>query len=55
MATNENSACVNVFRVNGPLDHTIDLQQFVPNFKLVSVDLILVPKLDWQDREFDTQ
>ena len=44
---------VDIYKVNGPIMQTIDLQQILPKHKIVQIEQALVPRLDWQEREFD--
>jgi len=48
---------IDLFKVNGPLIERIELDKFFLPIKLrlAQIDFITVPRLDWQDREFDTQ
>jgi len=43
--------------VNGPLIERLEMNQFfeLSLLKVFQIDLIAMPRLDWQDREFDTQ
>jgi len=47
---------IDVFRVNGPLIERLDMNQHfeIAGLKVDQIDLITMPRLDWQDREFDT-
>ena len=47
---------VDVFKVNGPLNERFDLNAFFEPYDLIltQINFISVPRLDWQDREFDT-
>ena len=47
---------VDLFKVNGPLLDRIELDKFFRSSKMraMQIDFITVPRLDWQDREFDT-
>lgn len=45
---------VAIFKVGGPLQETIELQDLLQGYPIQGVDHIMVPRLDWQDREFDT-
>jgi hypothetical protein len=47
---------LDLFKVNGPLIDRIELDKLFKRSKLrlAQVDFITVPRLDWQDREFDT-
>lgn len=47
---------IDVFRVNGPLIERLYMNQHfdVAGLKVDQIDLITMPRLDWQDREFDT-
>lgn len=54
-AVHMQSANIEVYRVNGPLSQAINLQDVVHNYLLQEIDYLMIPKLDWQDREFDTQ
>ena len=47
LAAHKRSSQVEVYKVNGPLSQTLDLQQVVSNFNLTEVDYIMIPKLDW--------
>jgi len=54
LAAYANTAVIEVYKVNGPLAQSLNLQEVCPDFKLLSITNIMIPKLDWQDREFDT-
>jgi len=56
LATYDFCSMVNVFQVNGPLIERIELDRFFTqsNLKCQQVGYVLMPRLDWQDREFDT-
>lgn len=47
---------IDLFKVNGPLIERIELDKFFrpSKVRLAQIDFINVPRLDWQDREFDT-
>jgi len=57
LATYVCHSIIDVFRVNGPLLERLDMNQHfeMANLKADQIDLICMPRLDWQDREFDTQ
>lgn len=56
IAIYEQSARVDIFQVSGPLAQTIWLQeQVAEEYQLTQIDYIVIPRLDWQDREFDTK
>lgn len=52
----ESSASVDIFQVNGPLVEKLNLDKyFTPsNLQVKQINFINMPRLDWQDREFDT-
>ena len=55
IAAYENSPKVDVYKVNGPLVNTLQLQDCVSEEHLLTqVTHMMIPRLDWQDREFDT-
>ena len=43
--------------MNGPLVERLELEDFFSSSKLhvAQINFIVMPRLDWQDREFDTQ
>jgi hypothetical protein len=47
---------IDLFKVNGPLVDRIELDRFFKpsKMRIAQIDFITVPRLDWQDREFDT-
>ena len=44
---------IDIYRVNGPMVEQIELQRHLSQ-TILGVDSIGLPRLDWQDREFDT-
>lgn len=54
IAAYEQGSIIDIYKVNGPLMQTMDLQSTLPNHQIATIDHIMIPRLDWQDREFDT-
>ena len=56
LASYSESPNIDVFKVNGPLLERLELNRFFEksNMQVESVNFIVMPRLDWQDREFDT-
>ena len=57
MAAYQAQSVIDVFRVNGPLLERLEMNLFFDphGLKVHQIDFIAMPRLDWQDREFDTQ
>ena len=57
LAAYEGASFVDVFRVNGPLVERLELEDFFSSSKLSvsQINYIVMPRLDWQDRQFDTE
>lgn len=56
LAAYQKHSVIDVFRVNGPLIERLDMSQFFEPgcLRAQQIDFIAMPRLDWQDREFDT-
>lgn len=56
LAAYQNQSFIDVFRVNGPLIERLEMNTFfdISALKVQQIDFIAMPRLDWQDREFDT-
>ena len=44
---------INFYRANGPLLQTINLESVVTGCQITQVTHLMIPRLDWQEREFD--
>ena len=56
LAAYQKQSFIDVFRVNGPLMERLEMNTFFETSQLqvTRIDFIAMPRLDWQDREFDT-
>lgn len=57
LAAYQKQSFIDVFRVNGPLIERLEMNTFfeLSGLKVQQIDFMAMPRLDWQDREFDTQ
>ena len=57
LAIYQSHVFIDIFRVNGPHIERLEINSFFTEtaMKAQSIDFIMMPRLDWQDRDFDTQ